>query len=246
MDLCTAKILNQTTQAFYAAQASSFSATRQGAWPGWRRIVHGMDTPRSVLDVACGNLRFRRYVQEAFPGAIEDYCAVDTCEALAAAPYGVRFSSCDIVAALLSHEALIFDTVADLSVCFGFFHHVPGSAAREKLLRALVAATRFGGTVAVSLWRFMEHPALAEKAQVSHAAALEHFSDQGITLALDEHDYLLGWQRQQGFFRYAHHFTTQEADALIASVAECATLKDRFFSDGRTDDLNEYLVFRVK
>ena len=39
MDVSTANILNRTTQAFYAAQAESFSATRQSAWAGWQRVL---------------------------------------------------------------------------------------------------------------------------------------------------------------------------------------------------------------
>ena len=39
MDVSTANILNRTTQAFYAAQAESCSATRQSAWAGWQRIL---------------------------------------------------------------------------------------------------------------------------------------------------------------------------------------------------------------
>ena len=51
---------------------------------------------------------------------------------------------------------------------------------------------------------------------------------------------------QQEFFRYAHHFTAQEADELVASVAEVASLEDRYMADGRTGALNEYLVFRAR
>ncbi len=418
MDVSTANILNRTTQAFYAAQAESFSATRQSAWAGWQRVLadtgwegeseghvatvfgnkamrpgegvvvgdglasgdgadgadgvvragaldaagvtdDGTDADAEetrrhpagvlddgtgtsafrtsefgvrsstvdaagdgagaglqregalrcgepedadasaplvhrILDVACGNVRFKSFLEGALPNATWDYRAVDACEQLVGAPAGVAFMPCDIVATLIEGRALPFapsgsegagtapasgeptgvafvpagsagdaredapreDAVrksagseganADLTVCFGFFHHVPGCAARERLLRALCAATVPGGLVAVSLWRFMDEPGLAKKAHESHEAALRHFAEQGLCLNLDANDYLLGWQQAQGVFRYCHHFADEEVMALAASVSNVAQLADCFHADGRTGDLNEYLVFRVR
>ncbi len=408
MDVSTANILNRTTQAFYAAQAESFSATRQCAWAGWQRVLadtgwegedsgdadEGADGVSSagsvgagegdvmcasasdaagvtgegavvgdglasgegadgadgmvragaldaagvtgdgtgtsafrtsefgmrssavgaaregagaqregalrcgepegadasaplvhrILDVACGNVRFKSFLEGALPNATWDYRAVDACERLVGAPAGVAFTSCDIVSALIEGHALPFassgsegaDVVpvsgdsagdacedapredsarksagsegvnADLTACFGFFHHVPGREARERLLRALCAATVPGGLVAVSLWRFMDDPGLAKKAHESHEAALKHFSEQGLCLRLDANDYLLGWQQTQGVFRYCHHFTDEEVKVLAASVSDIAQLADCFRADGRTGSLNEYLVFRVR
>ena len=261
MDVSTANILNRTTQAFYATQAESFSATRQSAWPGWRRVLADTrwkddvafaahDRQPVVVDVACGNLRFKNFLHEEMPDTRFEYHALDTCASLAGTPAGASFSHCDIVSALANDASHVlpdcFERCADLTVCFGFFHHVPGVVARKRLLRALCAATRLGGVVAISLWRFMDDPTLAKKARQSHAAALRHFSDQGERLDLDEGDYLLGWQQAQGVFRYCHHFTDDEVGELAASVHDVAGLIDRFRSDGRTGDLNEYLIFHVK
>lgn len=344
MDVSTANILNRTTQAFYAAQAESFSATRQCAWAGWQRVLadtgwegegasgalqrgesadgvmfagvsdaagaadedasgalqcgEGAGTSAApahrVLDIACGNVRFKSFLESALPNATWDYRAVDACEQLVGAPAGVAFTSCDIVATLIEGRALPFassgsegagtapasgehtgvafvparsagdackDTPcedaarkgagseganADLTVCFGFFHHVPGCEARERLLRALCAATVPGGLVAVSLWRFMDEPGLAKKAYESHEAALRHFAERGLCLNLDANDYLLGWQQAQGVFRYCHHFADEEVKALAAAVRDVAQLVDCFRADGRTGNLNEYLVFRVR
>ena len=232
-----------------------------------------------ILDVACGNVRFKGFLESALPNVSWDYCAVDNCEQLVGAPAGVAFTSCDIVSALIEGRVLPFvprgsegkgvasvsdssigdaceDAAcrgagraaagADLTVCFGFFHHVPGREARERLLRALCAATVSGGIVAVSLWRFMDDPGLARKAHESHEAALKHFAEQGLCLSLDANDYLLGWQQIQGVFRYCHHFADEEVMALAASVSDVAQLADCFRADGRTGDLNEYLVFRVR
>ena len=47
-----------------------------------------------------------------------------------------------------------------------------------------------------------------------------------------------------GAYRYCHSFADSEIESLIADVANCALLVDRFKADGRTGDSNEYLVFR--
>ena len=314
MDSATANILNTTTQAFYAAQAQSFSATRQVGWQGWQRVlahmnwcdvdsvraqgdlsdVHFLDKHKKcVLDVACGNLRFKRYLEQEFTQLSWDYHAVDSCDALVEHVDGVAYTQRDIVSLLVARtfpgagtgkEAAVSGSSgadrnagggadvraiegtgansaarentngsaellplvnADLCVCFGFFHHVPGMQARKNLLDALLRATRSGGIVALSLWRFMDDAGLAQKARVSHAAAHEHFSEQGIFLNLDKGDYLLGWQKESNVFRYCHYFSDTDINELIESASACATLVDRFRADGRTGTLNEYLVFRV-
>ena len=272
MDIHTATILNETTQAFYAAQAESFSATRQSAWLGWKRVLtdtewqgeqsqcrHAASKPRSILDIACGNVRFKDFLEAEMPYEAWDYHGVDNCVPLVGAPIGVAFTECDIVSELIKETSMGGPAVpsalpvlpasivlADLTVCFGFFHHVPGTALRKRLLRALCAATKPGGIVAVSLWRFMDEPKLAKKACESHAAALQYFSERGVCLSLDEGDYLLGWQQTRSVFRYCHCFDSAQAHDLASSVSDIAVLADRFRADGRTDNLNEYLVFCVR
>ena len=302
MDSATANILNTTTQAFYAAQAQSFFATRQAGWQGWQRVLAHMNwcdvgsahaqgdlsyvcsldkRKKCVLDVACGNLRFKRYLEQQFPQLSWDYHAVDSCDALVEHFDGVTYTQRDIVSLLLActfsgagagketvasggsgagrnagansaasthaHNAaeLLPLVNADLCVCFGFFHHVPGMQARKNLLGALLRATCSDVIVALSLWRFMDDAGLAQKARISHAAAQEHFFEQGISLNLDKGDYLLGWQQESNVFRYCHYFSDTDINELIESASGCATLIDRFRADGRTGALNEYLVFRV-
>lgn len=271
MDATTAEILCKLNTAFYRGQAASFSQTRQSPWPGWERCVRWMpracdadsascdidscdgaaSVPRngavSVLDVACGNLRFETYLQRAFPARAFSFYAVDNCDELASDVSGAAFQRLDVCAALRSDVPLapLIDAPAcDMAVSFGFLHHVPGFEARCALLGALVECVRPGGTVCVSLWRFMDDARLADKARASHERALQ---DEGLPigrLELDERDYLLGWQNRPGVYRYCHHFDEREIDSLAASVASSAELVDRFSADGKTGRLNTYLVFR--
>lgn len=270
MDATTAEILCKLNTAFYRGQAASFSQTRQAPWPGWERCARWVsrawdvgpasrdDGPRddgtasrngavSVLDVACGNLRFETYLQRAFPARAFSFYAVDDCDELAGDVSDAAFQHLDVCAALRSQVPLapLIDAPAcDAAVSFGFLHHVPGFEARCALLGALVECVRLGGTVCVSLWRFMDDARLAEKARASHERALQ---DEGLPigrLELDKGDYLLGWQDRPGVYRYCHHFDEREIDSLAVSVASSAELVDRFSADGKTGRLNTYLVFR--
>ncbi|WP_303861742.1 class I SAM-dependent methyltransferase [Senegalimassilia anaerobia] len=248
------------TGEFYRANAESFSQTRQSPWQGWVRLLEVMDARAAerellcVLDLACGNLRFERYLADALPGRVLSGYAVDNCDPLVEA--GERnesdalsrmsFQNLDAIERLSAgclREALEApDASCDLAVSFGFMHHVPLERWRVELLRALVAKVRSGGFVAVSFWRFLNSDKLAGKAKETTSRAR---AELGIP-ELPPNDYLLGWQDTQGLYRYCHHFDEPEIERLLAMMADSADLVSRFEADGRTGNLNEYVVLRVK
>lgn len=259
MNTETAHALCDITSAFYRAHAASFSSTRRGAWAGWENCLDAAGFPPGapcarVLDVACGNMRFLHFLEERFPSVAFDYLAVDNCEPLAegeALPFRSRvaFRPIDVAGALLSGELERELAVAcagaperDASVCFGFFHHVPTVQAREALLRALVRSVRPGGAVAVSFWQFENSPDLARRARETTARAC---GELGIR-DLDRGDYLVGWQNEPHAYRYCHSFASPEIDKLAASAQTEADVVSRFTADGRTGNLNAYLVLRRK
>lgn len=210
--------------------------------------------PLRVLDLACGNLRFERYLADALPGRMLSGYAVDNCDPLVEAGERnesdalsrIAFQNLDAIERLSAgclREALEApDASCDLAVSFGFMHHVPLERWRAGLLRALVAKVRPGGFVAVSFWRFLNSAKLARKAQETTSRAR---AELGIP-ELPGNDYLLGWQDTQGLYRYCHHFDEPEIERLLAMVADSADLVSRFEADGKKGNLNEYVVLRVK
>lgn len=248
------------TGEFYRANAESFSQTRQSPWQGWVRLLEVMDARAAerellrVLDVACGNLRFERYLADALPGRMLSGWAVDNCEPLVEAgersEFGplsrMSFQNLDAIERLSAgclREALEApDASCDLAVSFGFMHHVPLERWRAELLRTLIAKVRPGGFVAVSFWRFLNSDKLARKAQETTIRARVEL----VIPELPPNDYLLGWQDTQGLYRYCHHFDEPEIERLLAAVADSAELVSRFEADGKTGNLNEYVVLRVK
>ena len=275
MDQAFALELIELNNRFYARNAGSFSQTRQAPWPGWERALEvaegflgarsgssddpddypgGVSGPLKVFDLACGNLRFERFLADRYRNAPEFY-AVDSCSKLAAGkredtehPLAVHFQQLDVLQLLMndhSAERLPLNMpLAGLSVCFGFMHHVPTHDLRTRVLQALLAQTRPGGIVVLSLWRFADDARLAKKAKESTAESQVHKPFSGYERdKLEPGDYLLGWQ-DSGTFRYCHSFNDDEVTQLIDSAVPTAREVARFRADGRTGTLNSYIVLQ--
>ena len=274
MDRETARALNELNAVFYRTHAASFSATRRAPWRGWERLLNLPEVralldggaplpvrdadanaspadPLVVLDIACGNLRFEKFLAERAAARPLHIYAVDNCPDLAADTQSdalpprcrLSFQDLDVVGALIEGEAAnaLETPSAHLAASFGFMHHIPGAQAREDFLAALLGRLRPGGVAAVSLWRFMDDPRLAAKARAITAPfAATH------NLALEKSDCLLGWQDDADIVRYCHHFCEEEIARLAdaAGARAGARLVSRYEADGKSGRLNTYLVFK--
>ena len=240
VDDALARRLGELNSRFYRQVGASFSATRQTGWPGWQRVLGEAGlvagSRADVLDLACGNLRFERYL--AGQSVQARVWAVDNCDELVglgrAGAGEVRYLHVDVADALFEpgglRAALAGVDPCDLAVCFGFLHHVALPAHRLELLRALIEAVRPGGMVAVSLWQFARDARLLAKATPVEGG--------------NEGDYLLGWQGSTDVMRYCHSFSEGEVDTLSASCEPVAYELARYSADGRAGDLNRYLILR--
>ncbi len=271
MDLTTAHELVELNNCFYAEHAASFSATRSAPWEGWNRAVelltqldwacaceaNGHHSPL-VLDLACGNMRFERFLLSAFPGLDLRFHAIDACPDLAKDASqipGATFFKMDVLGSLLDvwtrlgalgntapnrHLAGAGIPECDMAVCFGFMHHVPSAALRAAVLDELVDRTARGGIAIISFWQFMHDERLARKARAADSAV--RGSTSGNTFPLDENDHFLGWQSNPSPLRYCHHFDESEIDELVASVGTRAREVARYSADGGSGTLNRYLL----
>lgn len=226
-----------------AGEAGAVACDPRAASPG-----DSPAAPRAltVIDVAAGNLRFERMLATELGDGVAACHAVDGCVPLAAAvdlPPRTTPHMVDILAELLAgRDPLAGLPTADLTVCFGFMHHVPGRALRLKFLETLLDHTRPGGMVALSLWRFMDDVRLAAKALERDGAARRLGAPAD---SLEEGDHFLGWQDDADALRYCHHFSPAEANELVRHLASCgASVIDRYDADGRSGRLNHYLIAR--
>ena len=252
MDDKTAQTLSQLTRKFYEEVATSFSATREAPWQGWRRVADEVGpladgASLKILDLACGNLRFERFLADSFPHAHLDAFACDECDSLAAVAdtpgITVHYQHLDVMEALYAGSDLseLLDVWGcDLAASFGFMHHVPEPKYRKDILNALVDAVRPGGLIALSFWQLSHSPRLLKKAREVTAWASEQWGLEG----LDKGDYLLGWQNRSDVLRYCHDFTEGEVDALVAATSPAACEVARYSADGKGGNLNRYLILK--
>ncbi|MGN0073399.1 MAG: class I SAM-dependent methyltransferase [Coriobacteriales bacterium] len=254
MNKQTARILKELNNRFYQENARSFSSTRHASWAGWERAMDELGvekTPRSVCDLACGNMRFEAFLAQRFAGQEIRANCIDNCSSLAAqldlpSTVSTSFVKRDLVELLLEERALGIPR-CQLAVCFGFMHHVPGFEHRKALLQQLVESVEPGGTLAVSFWQFLEEEGLAQRAVESTARALDELGLEAG--ALDEGDCILGWQGTQGAWRYCHSFSAREVELLAGRALQASGRSAElgfFEADGRNGRLNRYLVARVR
>ena len=219
----------------------------------------GVNGALELLDLACGNLRFERFMHEAHPGLLLSTYAVDGDDALVFdlahgmdATGELAYQHLDIVEALKTERALrdaLEAPACDAAVCFGFFHHVPQFLWRKRLLDALVQSVRPGGLVFVTLWQFADDDDARDKAAASTARAVAELEIDPDELGAG--DYILGWQNTPGAWRYCHHFSDAEIERLAASLegvaspkrSHAARLAADFKADGRSGHANRYLIF---
>lgn len=211
----TARALCQLNTEFYERNAASFSQTRTAPWEGWRRCMAAcgfddsdgaaLDQPvdaqiaDSVLDIACGNLRFEAFLANTYPHIDWSFFAVDNCEPLVASGQEdvakkVHFTCEDIVSNLLDGlpaaepanvPALAAATPFDLVVSFGFLHHIPSFDLRQQFLLEALSQVKPGGYLVVSFWQFLNNPAKRAKIEQTHAEALAFFASCAETRAND-------------------------------------------------------------
>ncbi len=215
MSRAAVRALCQLNTEFYERNAASFSQTRTVPWEGWRRCMAtcgfddsdgaALDQPvdaqiaDSVLDIACGNLRFETFLANAYPHIDWSFFAVDNCEPLVASGQEdvakkVHFTCEDIVSNLLDGlpaaepanvPALAAATPFDLVVSFGFLHHIPSFDLRQQFLLEALSQVKPGGYLVVSFWQFLNDPAKRAKIEQTHAEALAFFASCAETRAND-------------------------------------------------------------
>lgn len=206
MTRTTMRALCQLNTEFYKRNAASFSQTRTAPWEGWRRCMAacGFDdsdeaalgqpenaqTADSVLDIACGNLRFEAFLANTYPHIDWSFFAVDNCEPLVASGQEdiakkVHFTCEDIVSNLLEAlpaaepaniPALAAATPFDLVVSFGFLHHIPSFDLRRQFLLEALSQVKPGGYLVVSFWQFLNDHAKRAKIEQTHVEALALFA----------------------------------------------------------------------
>lgn len=247
------------TQARYGAGANA-------AGPDHR--LRGITAPR-ILDAACGNRRFERFLAGALGGMSFEYHGVDGCGALM--DTGARLRG----AGVTSHPPIGDDTVPtptqDASSPISSSAQLHVIDILDGLLRVTDPFAGVPACELVACFGFMHHvPGSGLRAQLVESLlrrtvpggvvalsfwrfmdddrlarkALETGAANGVDGVLEPGDHFLGWQDDRRALRYCHHFDEAEVDALAGKAAPLAREIARFSADGTSGALNRYLVLQ--
>ena len=226
----------ELTCAFYVRVGQSFSDTRQRPWQGFERLSEELNLSQmssvSVLDIACGNLRFERYLETLVPHV--EACCVDADADLVATGITrdtIHLITSDVISSLIDDTFSTTLTDAgpfDLAVTFGFMHHVPSEALRIRLARVMLEHVRVGGHAVFSFWQFSRDERIMRKAK----PITDGYAG----------DYLLGWQDTTDVWRFCHDTSEDEIDNLVGSLSDLACERMRYSADGKRNNLNRYLI----
>jgi tRNA (uracil-5-)-methyltransferase TRM9 len=255
MNTETRNRLREINRRFYAERATEFSRTRDHPWPGWSRLSERIRSDvashrpgLTVLDVGCGNGRFAAFladqgpVPDAYLGLDESSLLLEAAESglHPASNETVRFRRCDV----LAEDAIDSSWPGDrfeLVVAFGLLHHVPGADARSTLVARMAERVAPGGLLAITVWGFGNAERFADRSlDWAHynATAAEPIDLQ----QLEAGDQLLRFGTADAAPRYCHAIHDAEVDRWPALTG--LHLADDYRADGRSGDLNRYVVLR--
>ena len=236
--------LNQISRDFYSTFAESFSKTRPESARELERILPYIADGARVLDVGCGNGRVAAFL--ARHRRKVTYIGIDSSEALiarckkqeASRRAQDAFLVVDITRPDWPNSFLPlgegpgmrgFDRILMLAV----LHHIPGSDARERILRQVRQLLAPQGRVVISTWQFLDNERMRKKIVPWSSVEIDEQE-------LEPGDALLHWKRGGLGLRYCHWIGEDE----LRSLAAKANLKitGTFRAGGREGDLSLYAI----
>ena len=239
MDFATTTRLIEINRDFYTRFGDSFSATRHRIQPGVRHLLDTLKGDESILDLGCGNGELARELGKR--GHRGSYLGVDfslpllqNAESRPEA-FSARFIEADLTELSSFEDQLKSEGGWNLITAFAVLHHIPSYELRLSILRVVNQLLERDGRFAHSNWQFLISEKLRARIQPWEMARLTEAE-------VDKGDYLLDWRSGGTGLRYVHHFDEKELDDL--AHASQFQVVDRFYSDGKTNNLSLYELWK--
>ncbi|HSH01723.1 MAG TPA: class I SAM-dependent methyltransferase [Anaerolineae bacterium] len=219
--------LNQT---FYDSVAVSFAESRQTPQPGFEMLLDYLPLRwERVLDVGCGNGRWGHYLAERgdilYTGVDFSQPLLSEAEMLPEARWLTRN--------LAEEDCLEGVGEFDLIACLAVLQHVPSFERRAGLLRGMRGCISAGGRLFLSTWQFLNSSRQRRK--------ILDWGEVGLRAEdVEEHDYLLSWDR--GVYGRRYVCWIGEAETARLAAASGWQVMGQFYSDGREGNLSLYTV----
>lgn len=239
----TVNLLIALNHQFYQTFAAQFSATRTRLQPGVQRILTGIPTRASILDLGCGNGELYRALRLA--GRQGLYVGLDfSADLLHIASDSARTDLVEdpnavFLQADLSNESwhtALPATKFDYILAFASLHHLPSQQLHLRILAKIKDLLSHQGIFIHSAWQFLNSAKLKARIQPWEKVGLA-------AQDVEQNDYLLDWRRGGDGLRYVHHFSESELQSLANQSG--FEIVETFLSDGEGGKLGLYQVWRV-
>lgn len=244
----TVRKLNDINNDFYKRVEADFDASRKYPWKGWSKILGyikpTLNKKLRVLDIGCGNGRFAKYLIENLGDEII-YTGIDnnksllniTKKELESYEIEYKLHNIDIVSEIIN-DKLVIDNKYDLVVAFGILHHIPSYNLRKTFIKQLIERSIDKGIIVITNWQFTFQDKCKERIVEPTTLGINEYE-------LELNDYLLKWKRGKEAIRYCHYVSEEEIDEIL-SKTDNTTLIDKYYSDGKTENLNLYSIIQKK
>lgn len=241
VNIHTVTQLAHLTESFYNSVAASFDQTRSQSWAGWEQLLLELKQKvqsLNVLDIGCGNGRFASFLEEKLSSAVVYYTGTDLNEQLLELArskhysFATQFEHRNLIQELID-ENLAVPATTNLVTAFGVLHHIPSQQLRRTFFAQLAQKLPPQAVLVVTAWQFATTERYANK--------LLPAPPQIDTTDLEDNDFFLGWKDTTAV-RYCHHTSTEELHTLYDATEW--HVKNIFTADGKSQDLNVYLVLQ--
>jgi SAM-dependent methyltransferase len=184
-----------------------------------------------ILDIACGNGRFYKFLTRHLTDFHIVYLGIDS------NPKVIKYALHENPGIKIANEDILEDGFSlkenyDVVVIFGFMHHLPGKIYRLRWLSKICQKLNKNGLLIVSLWNFS-----VQKARQELPLYKIYTND------LEKGDLFLGWKDRK-IYRYCHYFDENDIVYMIKKLKIYGF--DILTKYRCKDDLNTYLVFKKR
>lgn len=212
----------------YTTHSKQFDQTRQAPWRGWGRVLKYFQNIKdlSVLDIGCGNGRFYKFLSDNKAG-ITNYLGLDNSKEMLEI-FGKNFQSSNLNLQIVDVNSPKWmqniPAKYNLIVAFGVLHHLETIESREYFYKNISNLLNPNGILILTFWQFEKIPNLMKEAK-----------------DLGERNYLLRFG-ENGDARFAHGYSETEVRNWKLELERKFDILEEFEEDGRTGDLNRYIV----
>lgn len=196
------EIINLNNE-FYLQNNESFDNSRNfGYWEGFEEILKYFPQNPKILDLACGNARFLRFLLDT-KTHISSYIGVDSSKEFIQ-KNKLKYPDFEFYKLDALRELNQLKEKYSVVAVFGLTHHIPSFEFRKAWFLELSKLVESNGILVLSFWNF--------DTSKSDSDFKPNFYQ------IEKNDFFLGWKKNYVFHRYCHLFNQDELEEIVNNL----------------------------